>query len=214
MEIINKEMLGEQPVLKDEQTCVQEEQNELVQQSLQSGSPSKKFKTVDSLLKAYESLEKEFTKKCQLVKELENSKAGDNTEKVPQYALQDWQSKVSEFFMQNPKAKQYVDEISNILSSDKDIAIANNSLEQAYLQVLKNNFKSKEELIADQEFVNQYILTNEKIKQTIIQEYLNQVQNRKTAPLFSGGGNSAVTSKQKPVSINQAGELAKALFKI
>lgn len=205
---------GEQPETSCEQTPVREEQMTIEQYLTNVGSPINKFKNVDNLAKAYASLEKEFTKKCQLIKELEEKSVRDNAV-APQYTEKDWQERVSVFFESNPKAKRFVEEISSVLSSDKDIACSSNSLELAYSKVLANTYKTNEELMEDENFISEYVLKNKKVKEKIINEYLNEITNKRAVPLMSdGGGNSSVLSKNKPSNITEAGKLAKALFKI
>ena len=209
-EIIKKD--GEQLEEKDEQTLVQEEQINLVQDSLSSGSPHGKFKDVDSLLKAYNDLEKAFTKKCQLVKELENKQELDKAI-APNNENGDWTQRVCEFFSKSPKAKMFVEEISEVLSSDKVLRDSQNSLELAYAKVLNDKFKTNEELIKDEKFIDEVVLKDKNIREKIIKEYLSDIKSKKTVPLIAGGGESMISPNSKPKSIKDAGNIAKTMFK-
>ena len=211
---------GEQPDLCNEQTLAEEQQQALdvkkeeVQDIAMKGSLKGKFKTVDSLERAYENLEKEFTKKCQQLKELENKKSESDNANAPQYTLSGWQEKVKDFFNQNPKAKQFVDEISEVLSSDKVLASKENSLELAYGRILNNKYQTAEQLINDEQFIENVIINNQQIKQRIINNYLSEITNNKTVPLMgNGGGNIPLSKTSKPTTLKEAGLVAKALLK-
>lgn len=218
-EILNE--VREQPTTSDEQTLAQEEQetlnseskNAILQDTAKLGSLKGKFKTVESLEKAYENLEKEFTKKCQQLKELESKSESDNAN-APQYTLNDWQDKVKEFFNQNPKAKQFVDEISELLSSDKVLASKENSLELAYGKILNDKYQTTEQLVNNEQFLQQ-VINNAVVKEKIINNYLNEITNNKAVPLMgSGNGNIPLTPNYKPTTLKEAGVVAKALLNI
>ena len=68
--------------LNNEQINVETQPEASEQQSIgekQTGISLGKFKDVNALLNAYNSLESEFTKRCQKIKELEGKLNGDNT---------------------------------------------------------------------------------------------------------------------------------------
>lgn len=70
-----------------------------------AGETTSRFKTPDELLKAYECLEKEFTKRSQKLKALEK----ELSEKAPSnvaYAQNDWQQKVDDFLNRVPKSRR------------------------------------------------------------------------------------------------------------
>lgn len=69
-----KEAIDEQIEEKAQGAAAQEESGAKTEISLG------KFKDVNALLSAYNSLESEFTKRCQRIKELEGSAASDKTE--------------------------------------------------------------------------------------------------------------------------------------
>lgn len=214
---MNNEELREQPaseILSSDQGVV-EQQNELIAQDSQisSGSLQGKFKTVESMQKAYENLEKEFTKKCQRVKELEKAETENIT--IPEYAKEDWQEKVENFFETNSNAKIYASEISEVLKTDKVIAQSENSLNLAYQKVLASKFRTNEELIKDENFLNNYILQNSEVKEKVFQEYLTNLLNKKSVPLMmqNKGSNFTVVASSKPKSLKEAKKFAEALIK-
>lgn len=194
-----------------------EQKNEEMNKDLVSGSS--KFKSTEELLKAYENLEKEFTKKCQKLSAI----CGDNkTEKedktddvLPQYKKEDWLKKTGEFLANNENAKNYVKQIAEILINDEDLAKKEDALELAYSRVLKQNFVPKEQLLDDEEFLNEFVYKNEKIKNKIIEDYLLNLQMNKNVPLIANGcGSTSVSSpKFKAKDLSEAGKFAMHILK-
>ena len=65
----------------DEQTTVTPEANEsAIKNGGEKGVSLGKFKSVDSLINAYNSLQSEFTKRCQKIKELEGRLSADKSD--------------------------------------------------------------------------------------------------------------------------------------
>lgn len=174
-----------------------------------------KFKNANSLLKAYEDLEKEFTRKSQKLSELEKSIQADNVEKsTPSYAKEDWQEKTKEFLEKNSEAKNFAEEISKVLFEDKDLACLPNSLELAYAKVLASKYKSNEELINSSEFLENYVYNNENIKNNIIKTYLKEVNNNQTPPIVlnSKGSSVGFVAPSKPKNLKEARLAVEKLF--
>lgn len=177
-----------------------------------SGSSTKKFKSVEALSKAYENLEKEFTKKCQKLNELISE---NNTQVLPQYKKEDWLVKVSNFIAENKHAKDYTKQIADILLQDETLAKKEDALSIAYSKVLNENFKTKEELAEDEDFLNQFVYKNEKIKNKIIEDYLLDVNKNQSVPLISmvRGTSSVSSPKFMPKSLKEAGRFAEQILK-
>ncbi len=177
----------------------------------QDGSPiNGKFKTVDELIKAYDSLQSEFTKKCQALSELMKNKDGDNAHGVPPYESGDWQEKVDEFLMNHPKAKEFSREISEMISSDKVLSTAQNSLEIAYGKVLEKENEMLNNRLNNKEFALNLLSDSDKEK--IVKDYLNKVSLSPNL-MTSKGGSTIASSYKKPVTVFEAGEMAKKIFK-
>lgn len=213
MEEIIKE---EQPLnqIESKEIALTQEQK-MAQQIGDNGSSVTKFKNFSELEKAYVNLEREFTKKCQALKDLKE-RANDNAENIsaPQYTQDGWVEKVQDFFEVNPNAKQFATEISQVLSSDKVLASSENSLEKAYEKVKANHFRTNDELAGDSDFIEKYVLTNPVVREKIIGDYLSKVVSNKGVPLMGnfGGGNVVFTPKSKPSSIKEAGDYMVALL--
>lgn len=203
-----KDIFGEQPI-SDDATSATSVGFDNVSPDNPAGSPIGKFKDVESLYKSYSNLQSEFTKKCQayneLLKEKENS---DNVNTTPQYEQENWQISVDNFLNKYPQAKKYSKEIANVLSSDKDNHI---SLEMAYSMVLEEENQKLTSILSDEKHIVQAI--SPKIKEDIVKQYLKEV-NLKSPFLFgSESGSNVVATYKRPMSVNEAGEMAKKLFK-
>ena len=123
MEEIEKN-IGEQP--ENDSTLTTEDQENFLESNI--GSPISKFKSAKDLGLAYQNLEKEFTQKCQKVKELTDKlSALENMEKsIPEFEKETWEESVKTFFSSNPLAKDYIAEISEVLLNDEEIAKQSN----------------------------------------------------------------------------------------
>lgn len=197
------------------------EEKAVFDSSLQNGSNFGKFKDATSLLEAYNNLEKEFTKKSQKLSEVlkqssENISQQNSTieEKNPIFKNSNWQSEVSKFFEKNPEAKQYAKEISTTLLSDKDLSKHQNGLEYAYYIAKAKNQVDPASLINDPKYIEE-VINNDNIKQKIISNYLQSINNTKTNIKFiSGEANkiSSISQDNKPKSIKEASNILKKLL--
>ena len=214
--------VGEQ--LEKNQTLPAEEQQKIDVEN--ASSPIQKFKSVIELSKAYENLEKEFTQKCQKIKELTDKISNlDNANKTlmetanktvaPEFESEGWEENVKTFFEANPLAKNYVAEISEVLKTDESIANGKDSLKNALTKILANKFVPPEVLANDDEFLEKYIYTNEKASKKIIESYLSDLQKKKSLPLITSTNGSGTFSSpvQKPKTIKDAGKMVEAYFK-
>lgn len=204
----------------DEQ--IDKENSAIVDSSLPDGSNFGKFKDATSLLNAYNSLEKEFTKKSQKLSELlKNSDSNQElqtsetkTETLPLFKDSSWQTKVSQFFETNPEAKAHAKEIASTIMADKFLAKNPNCLNYAYaLAELKNKVKPAD-LLNDPNYIEE-ILANQNIKNKVIANYLQSVSNSKHNLRFISGEANSISPTQpsnKPKSIKEASNILKKLL--
>lgn len=196
---------------------VVEPKNENIEQHCENTGSSKKFKSVEALSLAYDNLEKEFTKKCQRLSELENALSCDNKEQnsLPQYEKQDWNEKVKAFLNENALAKNFTKEISEELMKDDELSKKDDALNLAFLNVLKKNYKTEQDFINNGEFFEKYILNNEAIKTKIVEDYLNKISLNKTVPLITNvnGTNGVLAKAFRPRNLNEAAKMAENIFK-
>ena len=201
-------IFGEQPN-SDDATSATSVGFDNISPDNQTGSPIGKFKDVESLYKSYTNLHSEFTKKCQAYNELLKEKENcDNVNNTPQYEQENWQDKVDNFLKKYPQAKKYSKEIANVLSSDKDSDI---SLEMAYSSVLEEENKKLTSIMSDEKHIVNAI--SPKMKEKIVKDYLKEVNLNTPFLIGSGFGSNVVATNKRPMSVNEAGEMAKKLFK-
>lgn len=119
---------------------MQQENNEQVTVCTAEGDNAEvtsygKFKTAEELLNAYNSLESEFTRRSQRLKELESRQAERaETDK--------WEQKVSALTAKYPVARELQDEIAEELKSEGTRLEDDNCLEKALLGVLAKRYES------------------------------------------------------------------------
>ena len=194
---MEEEIVREQPELK-------EENENLIAQS--EGSLGK-FKDAESLLKAYNNLQAEFTKKCQKLSALENEK-----NKTIFYE-EDWNKRVANFLEKNPEAKKYSKEISEKILNSPELKSSENALELAWSSIAMKNYVEPEKVAGDKTFWNSYIFNNEEIKKQVLENYLKEI---KTAPpVISGSRGAKLSSKEEyaPKNLNDAKKIVEKFFK-
>lgn len=201
--------IGEQPYLEDA-TSATDVGIDYVSPDSQDGSPLGKFKNVESLLEAYNNLHSEFTKKCQAFNELKKQLSCDNVDKTPQFAKENWQNKVDEFLKLHPSAKNHSKLIADMLSSDKELASSEYSLEVAYARVLEDENKKLTSCMSDENYILNSITPN--IKDKIVREYLKEVNKNMPFLINSKGGTNVITSYKKPTNMLEAKEMATKIF--
>ena len=206
----------------------------------EKGSIFGKFKDSATLLSAYESLEKEFTKKSQKLAELEknNIKTQENknanlsqcdsknsTEIAvldnysdfgkAKYEDENWKTYAENFLQENENAKKYSKEIYKILIEDKTLASSPKCLEYAFALAKSKNETKTETLLSDQNFINEHILNNEKIKNQIINQYLCSILKGSEIPRFISGTSqniSVTTPEKKPKTLKDASLILQKLL--
>ena len=177
--------------------------------NLEIGSNNFKFKSVEALNDAYNSLQAEFTKKCQHLRELEKSISVNNE---PRYKLDSWNAELGNFFENNPMAKEYSTEIAKQILENEELAKKSDCLTIAWANILNSKYKSESDLAKDNDFLEKYIYSNENIKDVIIKKYLEAVE--KTPVVMTGTtGAFNIAPSNKPKSMEDAYLLASKLFK-
>lgn len=147
-----------------------------------------KFKSADSLYEGYQQLEKEFTKKCQVLKELENQ-LGDN-------------HKIFEKMLNvNPELEQFADELKTAGSVEE--------LGLKLAQLLAGKINEPCKIINDENFLNNYVYTNADIINKVVADYLDSLVSIKVPQTITKGGNSYVSPTYRPRTLDEAGKMAK-----
>lgn len=164
-----------------------------------------KFKDAEQLLKAYQNLEKEFTKKSQRLKELEKS---DLTTANPQ----NWRERVDGFVNKYPIATKYLTDVEAELKTDENLLKKENCLETALLRVLAKKHKTAGEYATDKDFLVEATRQNAEVRDSIISEYISAI-NKEMPRTLPNGGAVPATPPKKPLTLADAGEMALKILK-
>lgn len=147
-----------------------------------------KFKSAKSLFEGYQQLEKEFTKKCQVLKKLENR--AENNQQILEKMLQI-----------NPDLSCFADELKNV-SGVEEFAIK-------LAETLTGKINEPCNMINDEEFLNNYVYSNEKIINKIVADYLDSLVSIQVPQTIAKGGNCYVSPTYRPRTLDEAGKMAK-----
>ena len=162
-----------------------------------------KFKNPEELLKAYQELEKEFTKKSQKLSKLEALADGESQ------GFDDESFKVAadKFFENTPSAKPFAKDIALKIIEKPELKKDKNCLSVALVQVLIDKFRTPEQLMQDGQFLNDYVLSSSKVKDAIIGAYLKDIRDGQPPATLSGDGLQCVAPSKKIRSIEEAGRM-------
>ena len=162
-----------------------------------------KFKNPEELLKAYQELEKEFTKKSQKLSKLEALADGESQ------VFDDESFKVAadKFFENTPSAKPFAKDIALKIIEKPELKKDKNCLSVALMQVLIDKFRTPEQLMQDGQFLNDYVLSSSKVKDAIIGAYLKDIRDGQPPATLSGDGLQCVEPSKKIRSIEEAGRM-------
>ncbi len=163
-----------------------------------------KFKDVESLLKAYNSLEAEFTKKSQKLATLETENEKIQTE---QNKIAEQEKRVEEFVNKFEIAKPFSSALKESLANGED------NLHDKAIELISKTYKSAEFYANDDEFLNNFIFSNQEIKDKIVKDYLSKITQNSPIKVENGGGAISLTPPKMPTTIQEAGKLAKSIIK-
>ena len=176
------------PVTVEETLTEQTLQSDIQTDNGETAVSYGKFKSADSLYEGYQQLEKEFTKKCQVLKELENQ-LGDN-------------HKIFEKMLNvNPELEQFADELKTAGSVEE--------LGLKLAQLLAGKINEPCKIINDENFLNNYVYTNADIINKVVADYLDSLVSITVPPTITKGGNSYVSPTYRPRTLDEAGKMAK-----
>lgn len=164
-----------------------------------------KFKDAESLLKAYSNLEAEFTKKSQKLATLESEIEKQNTEQNKQAELN---KRVEEFVSKFDFVKPFTGALKETLTSNE-----NAILSEEAMHLIAKSYKTAEDYSKDSEFLNNYIYSNNEIKEKIVKEYLSKITQSSPIKVDSGSSSITLTPPKQPATIQEAGKLAKSIIK-
>ena len=164
-----------------------------------------KFKDADSLLKAYSSLEAEFTKKSQKLAmlETENEKAQKEFSKKAEQ-----EKRIDEFVSKFEMMKPFSSALKESLSQDESLDVKDEAI-----RLIAKTYKTAEQYAQDDEFLNNFIYSNQGIKDKIVKEYLSKITQNSPIKVDGGSASITLTPPKVPTTIQEAGTLAKSIIK-
>ena len=213
---------GEQPTEQDanvQSEIVENEDKGTTLAGAEVGSLGK-FKDAESMLKAYNNLQAEFTKKCQKLSEVSKKLEEIETKQkeaeavVPVYKEENWEQNVSAFLEQNAEAKEFKSQIASEILNDKQLQALPNALELAWARVMKKEYASPKKLAEDDDFINNQILSQKQVQERVLNEYFKAIQANKTPSVIAKSGAVAKGVSQNPTTMQEAKQLVQKLFNI
>ena len=164
-----------------------------------NGETVGKFKDVNALLEAYENLEKEFTKKCQRLSELEKDKTQEENN-----LNQEIDTKLKAFLSDNGEATSYSEMLKEKVLNDDSLKKMDDPFSYVWAEMVFDRLKGSNN--SDENILTDYIMNNEKIKNMVIENYVNQLTENKSPIKISSSGKRVATSvvTQKPETLSDA----------
>lgn len=164
-----------------------------------------KFNSAESLLKAYNSLEAEFTKKSQKLASLES----ENVKAQNELNRQAEQEKsVEEFVSKFENFKPFKSALKESLMAGESVDIKDEAI-----RLMSKSYKTAQDYSQDEEFLNNYIFSNQEIKDKIVKDYLSKITQDSPIKMGNSGSSITLTPPKVPTSIKEAGNLAKTIIK-
>lgn len=188
--------------------------NTVIEAQEKAGS-HQKFKDADALLSAYNSLQAEFTRKCQRLAELEKQKEEqavlEKADSTPLYERENWSEIVADFLSKNDEAKPFSKEIcAEIMNNPKDYS-DQRSLDLAYAKVMKNHISQAN--VENQKFVENYVLSSNEIKDRVMKIYLEELSHNAPPKVLSSGMGETFSKKVvRPANLEEAKKLVQNLM--
>ena len=167
-------------------------------------NPYGKFKDAESLLKAYESLESEFTRRSQRLKAIEGELENYSRKEKMVEKVEGKLSEEGDFSGRYPQSSQFAKEIEDELK--------NGSLkkEEAYIKILERKLGEVKNKLSDKGKVELPI--DKEFSTVVIQEYLKKIMQGKAKTKVLSGVSLSVPPL-KPTTVAEASALAKNYIK-
>ena len=168
-----------------------------------------KFKSAKALLDAYNTLEKEFTRKCQRISELEKDKTENSTSEIKTEL--DLDVEINKFLSEHSDASWAVDEIKEKVKSDQSLKTLPNPIEVAWNSVVTNHLS---DIKPNDPILNKYVLSDEEIKKVIIENYLQTLKEQKPPIVISSQRGERVSGvmPDAPKTLQEAKVLVNKMF--
>ena len=193
-----------------------------------------KFRSVDALLRAYEALQSEFTRRSQRLKELEREADNSSTSvegvRGDKNGAEKLRMSAAQKRAEAKNFNQFVSELESVRAQTEqtplsqaeqptipikhelgqDVAESGNDTEHIDAKPSVAGGRG-EELLSD-DALYELVQKDEKVRLKIIGEYLTSI-GKSGAPLMKGGTGTLVAPPLKPKTIDEAGNMALRFFK-
>lgn len=156
-----------------------------------------RFGGAEELLKAYNALESEFTRRSQRLKEYEKT-YGETGKSI--------EERKQELTRKFNVAPELIDEAARRAESE-----TNGRMETELIGVLSEKVLSPEQMAANSEVVDK-VLSEEKNREAVINGYIEKIKKINAPVTLSAGGESPAIPPYRPTTVGEAGEIAKAIF--
>lgn len=178
-----------------------------------AGGLLERLKGVDNLVVAYNSLQSEFTRRSQKLRELERENAAlkekDNSARK---SLSDYAAGEEDFI------REYVPELKDEISLLKDIADKKGDdkewrLVRAIRELAKTKAEASEQKYNSEEYLLSALQANPDLKKGIIRAYLKEIGSATPAVnLITGNGTANITPPASPKTFAEANEIARRIL--
>ncbi len=187
-----------------EENCVAENAQQQIEQEENSEAIASKFKNPQELEKAYKELEKEFTRRSQMLAKLKDEMEKKEAVKTDE---KDWEQIVDKFFAETPAAKPFAKDIAVELSIQPELKHGDDPLGKALTRVMLKKFRTPEDFANDGEFLNEYIIPSPTVQKAVIERYIKDLQTGKSPVLMTDNGISPITPSKRPRTLEEAGAM-------
>ena len=154
------------------------------------GVPIGKFKNVDDLYEAYNNLQAEFTRKSQRLSALEKEKTNHGASNV------ELEKSLELFLSKNQEAVMYADELKNRVQNNESLSNSQDPYAEAWAGMLYEKLTSPNP--KSEPLVKNFILKDENLKNLVIENYVQQLQNQNAPIIMSSGTGERVTKVVTP----------------
>ena len=172
-----------------------------------------RFKDAKGLLDAYNSLQSEFTRRCQRVKELEREleKIKSSEQAVTTSEKFSKGEECKGFLSKFPEAREHIESLYTIAENKGDESYGR--LERALITKLKDELTSQYNYFTSNDYLTSALMENNQVKEKVIRDYLDTIYATKSKiPLISGDGKACITPPSNPKNLQEAGKIAKQIF--
>lgn len=214
----------EQPIIMPAPALEKATENEVMSEvGSQEEAELGKFKSVQALMDAYNSLQSEFTKKCQLLKSYEKDKTDDSCKEkkiekqedemvgsAPQEKEEVSDEEVINLFLShNEEAKGYANEIKERFGL---LEPTQKSPRVAWADVILSHLKEGDK--TSDPIINQYVLSDENVRNKIIEKYLIDLSNQKPPITITSRSGDRVSGVKPdtPKTLAEAKRLVDKMF--